>query len=82
MLLRRPRNVNSVRAASILYGDWDTSKAARNRMVRFCSGGTWWSGLQKTCPRRSNCSFMGNAYPPFLLTTPIGLAKFTYITLP
>ena len=27
MLLRRPRNVNSFRAASILYGDWGTSKA-------------------------------------------------------
>ncbi len=38
MLLRRPRNVNSVRAASILYGDWGTSKAARNRMVRLLRG--------------------------------------------
>ncbi|MSS72407.1 MAG: amino acid permease [Candidatus Latescibacteria bacterium] len=27
MLLKRPRNVNSSRAAAILYGDWGTSKA-------------------------------------------------------
>ncbi|MBI2950978.1 amino acid permease, partial [bacterium] len=27
MLLKRPRNVNSTRAAGILYGDWGTSKA-------------------------------------------------------
>ncbi|OGG54041.1 MAG: hypothetical protein A3F84_06300 [Candidatus Handelsmanbacteria bacterium RIFCSPLOWO2_12_FULL_64_10] len=27
MLLKRPRNVNSTRAAAILYGDWGTSKA-------------------------------------------------------
>ncbi len=27
MLLKRPRNVNSTRAAGMLYGDWGTSKA-------------------------------------------------------
>jgi hypothetical protein len=58
---RRPRNVDSPRAAAILYGDWGTSKTFVIGLAFAVGGyGSFWLIAERQIAPRTSC----DKYPP------------------